>query len=160
MRGGLMPGTRSVFDRVVEQHDELRDIIQQLKRFLEPPRPKIGETGYHTWASALAENLTHLHDKLFRHFREEERSGFLDELERQNPSAVRAVETLRRDHDRLLADIRAVLGSALIYAEGKIPENPALRRWTLSILDQLLEHEHEETELLQRVLYEELGHAD
>jgi len=155
-----MPRAANRFEGVGEQHRKLSELIRTLQVFLEEPRPEIGQEGYQTWASALAENLTGLLDKVSRHFRAEERSGFLEEVERQFPQALQAVESLRRDHDRVLADLRAILSAALCYAEGGAPQNPQLRRWTLGVLNQLLEHEAEETEMLQRLYYEDVGRVD
>ena len=148
------------FEKIVEQHRELRELIEELRDFLKVPRPGLGETGSHTWASALADRLGRFHDKVFRHFREEERAGFLDELQRENPGATHLLEALKKDHDRILADTRAILTATLTYGEGKKLENPQLRRWTSAVLDQLAQHESEETDLLQRTYCEDLGAGD
>ena len=148
------------FDTVLEQHTELRSLTGELRKFLEKPRPEIKTPGSHTWASILVGMLTQLHDKLFRHFREEEHSGFLDELSEYHPHALHAIEALRSEHDRFLADLRAILGSALIYSEGKPQAQTRLRRWTTSVLDRLAIHEREETELFQEVHYHDLGTGD
>ena len=147
-------------DEVLEQHRELVRMIDELRAFLDQPRPDVGEKGSHTWAAGLTERLTRLHDNVYRHFRHEERSGFLDELVVRRPTATRAVEVLRQEHDRILGDFRAIVGAALVYSEGKMPASPRLRQWTLSVLDRLANHELEETDLFQRILYEDLGAAD
>ncbi|MFQ5876676.1 MAG: hemerythrin domain-containing protein [Acidobacteriota bacterium] len=153
-------GADTRFDDVLEQHRELRSLIKEMKRFLDRPRPEIGQRGSHTWASTLAGDLLHLHDSVFRHFREEERSGFLEEIETRHPPAIRAIKMLRNEHDRILAELRELLGAAMIYSEGKSPESPRLRRWTLSILDRIAQHEYEETELFQELQYLNLGVGD
>jgi hypothetical protein len=147
-------------EEVLDQHRELRGLISELKAFLEKPRPEVGEMGSHTWASEMAAMLTRLHDKVFRHFRHEEGSGFLDEIAVRRPSALRAVENLRQDHDRILGDFRSLVGAAMVYSEGKNPVSPRLRQWANSILDRLDRHEREETDLFQRIHYEDLGSAD
>jgi hypothetical protein len=155
-----MTEVRTKFEKILEEHRQLRCTIDELREFLQAPRPEIGHKGYHTWASSLAEKLTGLHSMVYRHFREEERSGFLEELLEVHPQAERTVDVLRRDHDRILADFRAVLGATLVYAEGKAPERPQLRQWTLAVLDQLSQHESDETELVQKLTYHDLGSVD
>jgi iron-sulfur cluster repair protein YtfE (RIC family) len=155
-----MVEVKTKFDTILEQHTELRDLTAKLREFLQQPRPEIGKPGSHTWASSLAATLTQYHDKIFRHFREEEQSGFLDELQEMHPHALHAIETLRQEHDRILADLRAIMAAALVYSEGKPLTSPRLRRWTLSLLDRIAHHEREETELFQEVHYHDLGIGD
>lgn len=147
-------------DKIVGEHQELRNLTATLKTFLDAPRPEIGVPGAHAWATELAEQLLRLHDKVFRHFRYEESSGVLEDIVRETPQAAAAVDVLRRDHDRMLADLRALLGAAMVYSEAKSPEDPRLRRWTLSILSHLEQHESEETHLMQKAFCLDLGLGD
>jgi hypothetical protein len=151
---------KTSFGEVLEQHRDIEGTIEKLKQFLEQPRPEIGVKGSHTWANQLAADLLVLHDKIFRHFREEEKSGFLEEITLREPQAIRTVETLRRDHDRILSELRELMSSAIVYSEEKMPESPRLRKWTLSLLDRLAQHEYEETELFQKVQYLDHGVGD
>jgi hypothetical protein len=48
----------------------------------------------------------------------------------------------------------------MVYSEGNQPANPQLRRWVSSVLDQLSQHEEEETDLFQQLQYQELGVGD
>ena len=147
-------------DAIVGEHRELRKMIAALRTFLAAPRPEIGAPGAHHWATDLAEHLLRLHDNVFRHFRHEESSGVLEEIGRENPQSAAAVEVLLRDHDRMLADLRALLLATMVYSEAKSPEDSRLRRWTLSILSHLEQHEHEETELMQKAFCLDLGLGD
>ena len=147
-------------EKIVVEHRELRKQTATLKRFLDAPRPEIGAPGAHTWANELAEQLLRLHDMVFRHFRYEESSGVLEDIVRETPHAAAAVDVLRRDHDRMLADLRALLGAAMVYSEAKSPDDPRLRRWTLSILSHLEQHEGEETHLMQKAFCVDLGLGD
>ncbi len=156
----MTTGPKRDLEDLIEEHQTMQRSIEDLKGFLDAPRPDLGERGSHGWATGMAEKLLQLHDRLFRHFRAEEMSESLRELSVKRPHIHRAFETLRLDHDRILADLRSLLGAAMIYSEGKPPENPQLRRWTLSVLDRLSRHEHEETELFQRVLYNDTGAVD
>ena len=148
------------FGRIEQEHDQLRQTIASMKSLLQKPRPAVGDPAGRDWAFELSEALTSFHDEVSGHFREEEHSGFLSELERAYPQATHRIDLLRREHDRILAEIRDALAATHVYAAGKSPENPALRRWSLSILDRLSKHEHDEGELLQKLLYTDLGQAD
>jgi len=149
-----------LFRRVLDEHRELRALGGELSEFLERPRPEVGQNGAHTWAASLARMLVTFHDKVFRHFRDEEDSGCLDELVAAKPRAARAVDALREEHGRLLADLRSALDSAMMYSESKPPECLTLRRATRSILERFDRHEHEETELIQSLLCDDLGLGD
>jgi hypothetical protein len=155
-----MPAVKTKFDTILDQHALLRSMVAELRSFLENPRPALEEEDCESWAQCLAERLTKLHGSVRTHFREEERSGFLDDLEEEFPRAANAIQALRRDHDRILADFRAVLSSVMVYSEGRTPENTQLRSWVFDILEQLSRHEEEETDLFQELMYQELGVGD
>ena len=145
---------------IVVEHQELRKMILALRTFLEAPRPELGAPGAHTWAADFAEHLLKLHDKVFRHFRLEESLGVLEEIGCANPQAAVAFEVLSGDHERILADLRALLRATMVYSEAKTPEDSRLRRWALSILSHLEQHEYEETELMQKTFCLDLGLGD
>ena len=155
-----MPLVKVQFEKIMDQHAVLRSMVQGLKDYLEDPRPALGDGDCETWAQCLAEKLTKLHGTVLAHFREEERSGFLDDLEEKHPRASHAIDSLRADHDRILSEFRAILSAVMIYAEGRAPENPQIRSWANNILDQLSRHEAEETDLFQRLQYRDLGTGD
>lgn len=155
-----MGETGKGIDAIVAEHRELHKMIASLRTFLEAPRPDVGALGSHTWAADLAERLVKLHDKIFRHFRHEEKSGVFEDICREKPQTCAAVQVLTRDHDRMLADLRALLGAAMVYSEAKTPDDPRLRRWALSLLDHLEQHESEETALFQEAFCVDLGLAD
>jgi iron-sulfur cluster repair protein YtfE (RIC family) len=150
----------SSFGGIEEEHDRLRETIASMRTMLETPRPAVGDPASHAWAAELSDVLITFHDEVSHHFREEEASGFLAELERVYPQAMHRIDLLRREHDRILAEVREVLGATHAYAAGRSPENPALRRWILSILDRLTKHEQDEGKLMQKLLYTDFGQAD
>ena len=121
-----MTAVDTSFDKVLEQHAELRSTIEELRGFLGRPRPSVEAEDCGNWAQCLAERLTKLHGTVLQHFREEERSGFLEGLEERHPRAAHSIELLKHDHSRILADFRAVLAAVMVYAEGEEPENPHL----------------------------------
>lgn len=142
------------------EHRQLVQAIEETKEILKQPRPEAGSEASLGWGSNMAQQLTRLHDRISCHFRSEEKSEFLEELSPRRPHVARSIETLQQDHELILGDLQAIREAAVIYAEGKEPDEPQLRRRTLAVLDRIAHHEHAETELLQRALYEDRGTAD
>jgi len=155
-----MAAIKATFDQVAQQHEEIHGIVAEIRLFLETPRPDVGEKGAHSWSTNLSEHLLLLHDKLYRHFRDEERTGFLGELNRAFPRASRAIDALCKEHDWILRNLGSLLSASICYSAGRAPENPQLRRWALSLVEHLERHEREETDLYQRLQYEDLGVGD
>ena len=151
-----MGDPQSTFQDLLKDHSTLRGEIGDLRQFLEGSRPEPGDEAYFTWLPSLAEKITRLYTGTAQHFRREEQSGVMADIRDQHPRAIAAVETLHRDHDRILADLRSILSAVMVYGKEEMPARP-LRRWALSILDQLVEHEQEETDLFQELVYQELG---
>lgn len=158
-----MPETKTThewIETVLEEHRLLRAMIGDLRLFLEAPRPEVGQKGAHVWSTELTRRLVKLHDALFRHFREEEQGGMMEELTEAHPRATEAVESLVHDHVDILKNLRRCMTAAMEYADGVKPANTALRRRLIDILDCLHEHEIAETDLIQRLEYEMIGAAD
>ena len=147
-------------EQILEEHRQLESSIVSLRRFLERPRPEIGEEGWRSWSGRLGRDLVDLHHLLMRHFRYEEDGGMMSDLSERHPRADRWVEELVGEHGELLEDVRAVTETVLCYGEGQETENPAIRRRLNLIFDRLHRHDQSETELIQRLEYEELGAGD
>jgi cell division septum initiation protein DivIVA len=152
--------TDAGFEQVLEEHRVLRGLVAELRRFLEKPRPPVASPQATSWAGDLADRLVAFHDKANKHFRAEERSGFLDKLAVARPGSARMISQLQGEHDRILADLRSVLEASMIYARHKEPECANLRSWTASVLNRFEQHEHDETELTQDLLCGEYGVGD
>ena len=146
--------------RVLEEHRELRGKVTELRQFLDNPRPEVGKRGSHTWAAGLSQQLVMLHDQLFRHFRFEDEGGLVEEISFRHPRAANAIQELCGDHAQMLRRLRGLMGEALDYSEGRTPEDPALRHHVSDLLDHLEEHEREETDLIERLEFEDIGAAD
>ncbi len=146
--------------QVMAEHKELRLKVQDMRSFLDEPRPDIGQTGAHTWAVGLARRLLDLHDELVRHFRFEETCGLVEELVINYPRAARQLEEILADHAVILSQLREILTGALIYSEGHASSDAGLRRKVGKLLDYMGRHEREETALIQRVEYREFGVGD
>jgi len=152
--------THEWIEKVLEEHRQLNAMVADLRLFLEEPRPEAGQKGAHVWSTELTRRLVRLHDALFRHFREEEEGGMMEELTEAHPRATGAVESLVHDHEEILRDLRHCTAGAMQYSEGTGPTDAAPRRRLVQILDCLHKHEVAETDLIQRLEYEEIGPGD
>ena len=158
-----MPETTTTHEwiqKVLEEHRQLNQMVADLRSFLEQPRPAPGRKGAHVWSTELTRRQVVLHDALYRHFREEEEGGMMEELTEAHPRATGAVEELVDDHEKILRDLRRCTSIAMEYSEGKTAPDVRLRRRLSRILDCLHEHEVAETDLIQRLEYEMIGAGD
>ena len=152
--------TRAWMERVLKEHRDLKRMLARLRDYLEVPRPPLGETGFHTWASGLSEHLVKLHNELFRHFRFEEQGGMINDLERQHPRATRAVHYVLDEHPRMLRNARILVADTLKYSEGREIEDQGLRHRVTRLLDLLAEHERAENDLILSLELDDIGAAD
>lgn len=155
-----MERLRQSYKEIAAQHGALKVQIRELRTYLEKDRPAVQASSAHTWAIDLTGRLVEFQNSLFQHFRGEERSGVMDEIGQRFPRALPAINTLRTEHGRILQDLNSILSAAMTYSQGETPENPHLRRWTSSLLERLSNHENEETELMQSLIYQDLGQGD
>lgn len=144
-------------ETALEDHKVLKERVGELSRFVEQPRPPLGEKGSHTWAAGLTERLVGLHDLLFRHFRHEEQSRIFEELAEQHPNHAAGLESLKSDHGKMLTALRDLTSASLTYSEGTAPGDPRLRRRVEEFLRQAGEHERRETELFQDLHLTDIG---
>ncbi|MFQ5349622.1 MAG: hemerythrin domain-containing protein, partial [Thermoanaerobaculia bacterium] len=143
-----------------EEHRRLNAMVADLREFLQQPRPAVGEKGAHSWSTELTRRLVRLHDSLSRHFQEEEEGGMMEELTEAHPRATGAVESLVHEHEEILRGLRRCTAGAMEYSDGIEPAEASLRRRLVTILDCLHQHEVAETDLIQRLEYEEIGPGD
>jgi len=148
---------KASFDRTVKDHEHLRVLLMDLRGYLEVERPEVGTTGFHTWAAELSQRVASLHDKVFRHFRTEQEEGVLEELSARHPGASGRIEKLELEHEEILEHIRNLMSATLRYSEGKTLRDPRLRTRVLGLIEKLDRHERTETELINSVLYMDLG---
>lgn len=148
---------QSWLKHMLEDHEELRSTVGSTRSFLENPRPDPGETGYRRWAAAMSQQLADLHDGLSRHFREEESEGIFHDLAQRYPRASDRVEKFQGQHERLLEDLRSIMGDVKEYSAGIASDDPRLRRRVADVLSQVDSHERGESELLQRMYYNDIG---
>ena len=141
-----------------EQPDSLHAFINPV--VVESDGPEVGEEGHHRWAATVSRHLVNLHDKLVLHFRHEENEGFFEAIVERAPSFSKRVDILVGEHGEMLGEIRELMGYTLRYSEGREPEDPQLRRRITGLLDTLSRHEVDETELMQRIEYRDIGVGD
>ncbi len=146
--------------QVMAEHEDLRAMVEEIRVFLDRPRPEVGQTGAHTWAVGLARRLLDLHDELVRHFRFEEKGGMVEELTFRYPRVAHELDEILADHPAILSQLRELLTGALIYSEGHTPSDARLRHGVGQLLDYLRRHERQETALIQRVEYRDFGVGD
>ena len=146
--------------QILEEHRQLEASIAAMQKFLEQPRPDISDNAARDWSAQLSKDLVELHHLLVRHFRYEEDGGMMTDIAERHPRADRWVDDLVDEHRELLHDIRSITESVMFYEEGREPENPAIRRRLGELFDKLHKHDQMETELIQRLEYEELGSGD
>lgn len=152
-----MEHSHQSYKEIAAQHGELQAQIRDLRLYLEKERPEPSDEEAHRWATDLTGRLLGFQNILFQHFRTEELSGIMEDVSKRFPHAQPAINTIMAEHTRILQELNAILGATMVYAQGQVPDQPNLRRWTHSLLERLSHHEAEETELFQRLIYEELG---
>lgn len=152
--------TRDWVDTVLDQHRHLRSVVEDLREFLDTPRPDTGVKGSHTWAVEVSQRLLLLHDDLFRHFRFEEETEVLEEVLEFHPEAASKLREVLAEHPDMLRQLRLIVSDVLSYSEGVSPTNPRFRGRIASLLDQFKQHEEEENHLFQRIEYRDLAAAD
>ena len=148
---------QSWLKHMLEDHEKLRSTVGSTRSFLDNPRPDPGETGYRRWAAAMSQQLVDLYDGLFHHFREEESEGVFQDLARRYPRSSDRVERFQNQHEHLLGELRTIMDDVKEYSVGTASDDPRLRRRVAEALDRLDSHEAGETELLQRMLYNDIG---
>ncbi len=151
---------RQWMQQVLEEHRQLQAAITAMRGFLEQPRPDIGDDAARGWSARLSKDLVELHHLLVRHFRFEEDGGMMTDLSEKHPRADRWVDDLIDEHRDLLHDVRAITEAVMFYEEGRQPENPAIRRRLNELFDRLHSHDKTETDLIQRLEYQELGSGE
>lgn len=146
--------------QVMEEHRELRHRVDDLRAYLDRPRPEVGELGAHRWATGLSRMLLDLHDQLVRHFRFEEQGGMVEDLQTRFPRASSELEEILDDHPAMLSSLRELVTCTLIYSEGRTPSDAQLRRRVGQLLEHLSRHERNETALIQRLEYRDIPAGD
>lgn len=154
----MMKATVVSYEKIRAEHLELRRRVARLQQHMDGLGGVQSDTeALRHWASGVAEDLVRLHEELVVHFREEEASGFFEELELEFPEHARELEGLRGEHVDLLAAGRRIVSEFLELAESGAGSPIELVGNARQMLDRLLRHEQGETTLMQRSYTEDLG---
>ena len=146
--------------QMLSDHQRLRGLISGVRAFLKLERPDVEEREAHDWASQLSRLLLELHDDLYQHFQLEEDTGIFEELEEKFPNAAGKLEGYELEHGQILRELRAIMAASVAYADGATPADVRLRRRITQLLDKLAAHEAGESDLMQRLHYEDMGDVD
>ena len=69
-------------------------------------------------------------------------------------------QRFQHQHECLLGDLRELMNEVMEYSAGIASDNPRLRRKLEDVIDRVDAHERGETELMQRMLYNDIGEGD
>ena len=122
---------------MLHEHKELRVTMKHARDFLQRPRPEPGDEGFHRWATEMSRHLVDLYDRMFTHFRAEERSGVIGDLAERFPRSAKRVERLQSEHSIMLDDLRGLINDVMQYAAAIVPEDPRLRQKLVAVLDRI-----------------------
>jgi len=142
--------TREEIEKIEEEHAELREKLGQIARALEAAEVS---------REVLVALLNGLNDELLVHFSHEEHRGVFDQITAQAPRFTRQVDGLWSEH----RDLLKAIGSVVDFAES----GEMTRQWWKelgsrfrALSKQLMHHESEENQLLQRAFQEDIGAND
>ena len=90
----------------------VRELHDGLIEFLDRPRPGVRDPEAHRWATSLYRQLVELHETASRTKRTVDEQETRTRLALAHPRASRKLERVRRDRDRKLCDLRAIVNDA------------------------------------------------
>ncbi|GEM_PF-6987792 len=140
----------------LEEHQEIRQSNKDLLDYLDRPRPEVSASESWEWAVSLQEKLTTLHARVSRHFRAEE-GEVLGKLRDKHPHAAGSLDALLAEHGEMLKELRSLIDAAMTYAEARQPADPCLRARTRRLLVAMSEHEAKEVNLIQELMFTDIG---
>jgi iron-sulfur cluster repair protein YtfE (RIC family) len=139
-----------VQERIRKEHDRLRDLLGLISR----------EMASHRGSPAnLARQLGSLREQLHAHFVEEEDHGFFEQIANQAPRFIAETEKLSGEHVDMLEKVDKIVGEAE-GGDGSDPWWEGLVKAFHDLSRELMQHEHEENELLQKAYSVDIGEKD
>ena len=148
---------KNIAEQLQQEHQMIGAAAKELKDLVERP---VGphEEEPSNWLNSVRDSLLSLSSHLKTHFAFEEFGGFMEEVVCASPNASPQVERLKQDHQTILAESERLCRMARRGSSSS--ETSQLRKKILHLLELLNRHEHAETELVQRVLTDDLGTTD
>ena len=124
-------------DRETQPH-ELRDLVHDLRSLIHEPGATAGQKIGDAWVSAVRAHLEALHERLLAQFHEEARKGLPPALIAGVPHIADRVASLRREHDRILLELRTLVEAAdNVLVQGP-PAYSRLQKGTIEALQDLV----------------------
>lgn len=140
------------WQEVLEEHRELQAHLRLLSDCVVGRAPRGSD-----WGAELSRRASLLMNDLEKHFAGEAEEKFFREVELRTPHLAHKVGNLRKEHREIMMELRHVAGDAPA-SSGKAAERIAARvRAVIALINR---HEAEETELLFRSIYEDMGVGD
>ena len=147
---------KNIAEQLQQEHQMIGAAAKELKDLVE--RPVSPHEEQSNWLNSVRDSLLSLGSHLKTHFAFEEFGGFMEEVVCASPNASPQVERLKQDHQTILAESERLCRAARRRSSSS--ETSQLRKQILHLLELLNRHEHAETELVQRVLMDDLGTTD
>jgi iron-sulfur cluster repair protein YtfE (RIC family) len=140
----------ATIERILQEHDALRDKVRRIHSVLAEPEPAQGEIDV-----LLREFL----NTLIAHFDYEEDEGFFDEVAAHAPRLASQAGKLSIQHREMLRDAAELCR----FAAAGSPSMPwwrELRMRCHEFSKRLMQHEHEENRLLLEARQSDIGVCD
>ena len=136
--------------QVEREHEELRDAIKSIHTTLADPDSA---------STLLAEQLASCCEKLESHFRTEEDGGFFAEITNSAPRLSDQADKLCHEHETMLNEAKTVRDQTRRLADSE-GDRKGISAAFHAFSKQLMHHESEENDMLQKAYWEDIGPAD
>ena len=148
------PPKRPLGTEIAEEHRRLTRAIRAVEETLDQ-HPNAA------WLRDLLPRIERLSDTAEAHFHSEGSSELYRELPEESPRFAKRLEELENEHDAILDLARAAVDLARsLSADAEIYELRELDARVQWLLAFLRRHEAEETEIVMRAYWEEVGSGD
>ncbi len=131
------------------QHRHLRDLLTELGTLTRNPE------GFEAAKGALVAKLRALREMVQAHFAFEEEGGYMSEVLRKAPRFLPEVERLEAQHTEILRSLDGLTRTNLDETDAE-----TFLAEVHDLIDRLVRHEREETDVVQRSVIEETGSGD
>jgi hypothetical protein len=129
--------SRDMLELKTQPH-ELRDLVHQLKSLIHEPGVTGGQRIGDAWVKAVRAHLEALHERLLAQFQEEAQRGLPPALIAGVPHLADRVAGLRREHERILLEIRTLVEATdNVLVQGP-PAYSRLQKGTIEALQDLV----------------------
>lgn len=140
----------SIFRDIDVEHNQMRTLLASVHRVLTDRSHSVGE---------VVTALESLSEFLRAHFLHEDEGGFFEQITEQAPRLSERAQAVQQEHAALLVDLKSMQQFA---AEGTTEDAwwKQLDAEFHRLSKKLMDHEHNEQDLLQRSFTDEIGTGD